>query len=479
MILKMKRCGLSCFLALFFQRGTGGPPVSYGPALVCWLMPLAFLSAAARAQDVARHPYVITDFGAVADGTTLNTAAIQHTIDVAAQAGGGVVVIPAGTFRSGSIFLKEGVDLELAAEAVLLGSTNIEDYPKRQTRIEGHFEAWRMALVNAQEMARVRIGGKGVIDGNGITFWAKFWQRRRENPKCTNLEVERPRLMFIDRCQDVRIEGLALRYSGFWNLHLYHCRGVLIEGLTITAPSRHTQHRSPMTAALLKGMATEALVRNAPLKDNILGPSTDGIDIDSSQQVTVRKCYISVNDDNIALKGSKGPLADHDTLSPPVTDILIEDCEFGDGNGLLTCGSEATTVRNVTVKNCRISGDATLLTLKLRPDTPQHYENILIDGIQLSGGAGRLLNVAPWKQFFALDGHAPPPRTVNNITVRNVRGECAAFGTLRGNPGDTLRDITLENIDVRLADPHLALGALTRFTARNVVLNGRIYQQSE
>jgi polygalacturonase len=267
-----------------------------------------------------RH-FLITDFGAVPGGKVLNSAAIQRTIDQAAAAGGGVVEIPRGTFRSGSIFLQNGVDLYLDAGAVLLGSNNIEDYPKRMTRIEGHFEPWRMALVNAQHMDRVRIWGKGKLDGNGILFWAAFWQRRKENPQCTNLEVERPRLVFIDRSHDVRISGLALQDSGFWNLHLYRCHDVVVEGLTITAPT----------------------------KGHILGPSTDGMDVDSCQDVTIRGCRIEVNDDNIALKGSKGPLADHDLDSPPDENILIEDCSFGDGNGMLTCGSEATLIRHVTV----------------------------------------------------------------------------------------------------------------------------------
>lgn len=416
----------------------------------------------------------IAGFGAVADGVTLNTVAIQTAIDEAAAKGGGVVEIPAGTWRSGSIFLKKGVELELAENAVLLGSNKIDDYPKRETRIEGHFEPWRMALVNAQEMDGVRIRGKGVIDGNGITFWAQFWQRRRENPKCTNLEVERPRLMFIDRCKDVKIEGVSLQYSGFWNLHLYRCIDVLIEGVSITAPTRHTQHRNYMTAEILKGMEKDATVKNQPSKDNILGPSTDGIDIDSSQKVTVRKCYISVNDDNIALKGSKGPRADQDKDSPPVEDILVEDCEFGDGNGLITCGSEATLVRNVTVRNCRITGDATLLTLKLRPDTPQHYENITIDGVRLEGGQGRLLNVAPWTQFFDLKGHAPPTRQVNGITLRNITGEFGTMGTLRGNAGDVLRDIRLENLDLKLLNPKFESKGVSGLEMKNVKINGEL-----
>lgn len=400
--------------------------------------------AGSQTVTTPRH-FNISEFGAVADGKTLNTAAIQKAIDAAA-AEGGVVEIPAGTFLSGAIFLKKGAELFLAENAVLLGSQNIEDYPKRETRIEGHFEPWRMALVNAQQMDHVRIIGKGRLDGNGVPYWQAFWKRREENPRCTNLEVERPRLLFIDRCTDVRVEGVALQDSGFWNLHLYRCRDVVIENVRITIPSA--------------------------ARTGIRGPSTDGIDVDSSQNVTIRKCYISTNDDDIALKGSKGPFADRDADSPPVENILVEDCEIGEGNGLITCGSEANIVRNVTVRNCVISGNATLLTLKLRPDTPQHYENITMDGVKLAG-YGRMLNVAPWNQFFDLKGQPPPSRQVNNITLRNISGSFRALGTLRGNASDDIRDFTLENINLKLADDKLILGKVTNLVTRNVVVNGQ------
>ena len=414
----------------------------------CGLMVFLFRSPL---SGETRTKYVITDFGAVAGETTLNTQAIQTAIDTAAQRGGGTVVVPAGTFRSGSIFLKTGVAFFLEANAVLAGSENIADYPKKLTRIEGHFEPWRAALVNAESVDGLRIGGPGVIDGRGPVFWKAFWQRRKENSKCTNLEVERPRLLLVDRCRDVRIENVQLRDSGFWNLHLYKCRDVVIEGLRITIPSAGPGLR---------------------------GPSTDGIDVDSSQNVTIRKCYISTGDDDIALKGSKGPLADHDAASPPVENILVEDCEIGDGNGLITCGSEATIVRNVTVRNCTMSGRATVLTLKLRPDTPQHYENIVIDGVKLAGG-GRLLNVASWTQFFDLKGLPPPTREVNNITLRNIRGSYRAFGRIQGNPGDVLRDITLENIQIDLQEPRLDHSGVKNLVLRHVTVNGNAVLASD
>lgn len=401
----------------------------------------------------ARGHYVISDFDAVGDAVTLNTIAIQAAIDAAADGGGGVVEIPAGVFLSGSVFLKSGVELHLAKGAVLRGSPRIEDYPKRETRIEGHFTQWRLALVNAQHLHGVRISGPGTIDGNGVPYWQAFWQRRKENPQCTNLEVERPRLLFIDRCHDVRISGTSLQDSGFWNLHLYRCRDVTVENVRITLPSA--------------------------LRLNLRGPSTDGIDIDSCQNVTIRRCYISTHDDNIALKGSKGPLAAEDKDSPPVENINVEDVECGDGNGLITCGSEATIVRNVTVSNCRMTGGATVLTLKLRPDTPQLYENITIDGITLAG-TGRILNVAPWTQFFDLKGHPSPQRVVRNITLRNVRGEYGIFGTLRGNAGDVLQGITLENFNVTLTSrSRLQLGRVGDFKTLNVRVNAESYDPSK
>ncbi|MGD1031408.1 MAG: glycosyl hydrolase family 28 protein [Opitutaceae bacterium] len=420
--------------------------IPLGPCLAL----IAGLAAGGPVAAAQPGHYLITDYGAIADGTTLNTSAIQKAIDAAAAAGGGVAEIPGGRFLSGSIFLKKGVELHLDDGAVLLGSQNIGDYPKEQTRIEGHFQAWRMALVNAQEMDHVRIGGSGQLNGNGAPFWALFRARIRADRTTTNLDVERPRLVFIDRCSDVRVEGISLQDSGFWNLHLYHCRDVAITGVRINAPDR-----------------TQA--------NPIGSPSTDGIDVDSCQNVTIRDCNISDGDDDIALKGSKGPLADKDADSPPDENILIENCEFGTGSGVLTCGSEATIVRNVTVRNCKLTGRGSVLRLKLRQDTPQHYTNITIDGITATD-AGRLLEVSPWMQYFDLKGQPPPKRVVDQIVIRNVTGKFGQIGSLRGTAGDSIGEVSLENIDATVANPTFSLGPVKNMTLKNVVVNGRPYE---
>ncbi len=406
---------------------------------VRWLAGLLGLAVSACAAD-----FVVTDHGAVGDGTTLNTAALQATLDAARAAGGGRVVIPAGTFRSGSLFLRQDVELHLAEGAVLLGSNELKDYPKRETRIEGHFEPWRLALINGSHLDGVRISGPGRLDGNGRVFWEAFWQRRRENPQCTNLEVERPRLMFLDHCTDVVVRDLSFKDSGFWNLHLYNCQNVLVEGASFTAPGRE----SPVPS-----------------------PSSDGIDVDSCQDVTIRGCTFAVNDDCIALKGSKGPLADQDAASPPVERIVVEDCTFERGHGVLTCGSEATVVRDVIVRRCNVNGRINLVRLKLRPDTPQHYSNIVYEDITLAG-EGRLFEINPWRQFFDLKGHEPPSRQVDGIVLRRISGHYGLPGRIRGNPGDTLAPIVLEDVHVTFAKPDFDRADDVHFEVRHATFDG-------
>ena len=388
----------------------------------------------------------ITDFGAVGNGTTLNTEAIQKTIDHLATGGGGAVVIPEGVFLSGAIFLKAGVDLELEKNAVLKGSTNIADYPISKTRIEGHFQPWLPALVNADHVDHLRISGEGTLDGSGKPFWDEFRRRIAADRSTKNLDVPRPRLVFIEYCNDAQVTGVRFKDSGFWNLHVFHCHDCLISGLDISAGAS--------------------------------SPSTDGMDIDSSQNITIQNCHISVNDDCICLKGSKGPFAMDDKDSPPVEHIRVSDCRFARGGSVVTVGSEATIVRDVVVEHCTVEPTATrglsMVRLKLRPDTPQNYSDIHFRDITLSG-AGQLISVAPWKQYFDLQGQPSPARSVRDVTISNITGSFGGFGTIQGNAGDVIDNILLENIDVKLTSPTPRIVGVTDFVVRNVKINGTEY----
>ncbi len=395
------------------------------------------------AKPAADKRFNIAENGAIGDGKTLNTKAIQALIDKCAQKGG-TIVIPQGIFLTGSLFIKQGVNVEFLEGSVLKGSTNIEDYPKAMTRIEGHFEPWRAALLNADKVDHLQITGKGTLDGSGQPFWKEFYSRRSADPKTTNLNVERPRLTFLQNCKDVKIDGIAYTNSGFWNLHIYRCQKVTVNNCRFVAPDG----RVPDDHA----------------------PSSDGIDVDSSQDLEISNCFFSVGDDDIALKGSKGPFAMQDKDSPPVERIYIHDCIFEAGGGIMTCGSEATIVRDVKIERCT-TRKPTVLRLKLRPDTPQQYENITLTDITMEGGA-TIFSIAPWSQYFDLRGQAPPTSIVRNIKVSNVKGTGASLGKIAGNPGTTFGDITLKNVDVTVKNPGFDRGSLQGLVFENVVVNG-------
>ena len=179
--------------------------------------------------------FSILDYGAVPDSTVLQTEAIQRAIDAAAVRGG-TVVVPRGVYLSGALFFKPRTRLLLEAGAVLKGSSSDADYPDVPVHIEGVLQPYAAALVNADGVDGFSITGEGVLDGGGRPYWEAFWQRRRENPACTNLEVRRPRMVSVSGAKNITLRGITLRNAGFWNIHLYKCARVCLDGVTVYAP---------------------------------------------------------------------------------------------------------------------------------------------------------------------------------------------------------------------------------------------------
>ncbi len=409
------------------------------------LLSLPLWAQAARSALVSGS--AISDFGAVGDGATLNTRAIQSAIDHVAAQGGGTVVVPPGVFVSGALFLKPRVDLHLEKDAVLKCSTDLSNFPAQRTRIEGHFEdAFTPGLINADDCDGLKITGDGTLDGDGMTIWEQFWKNRAASPGFANIGMARARLAVLSNSRGVTVEGVTFKDSQFWNLHIYNCEDVLVRNARFEVPDDYRQ-----------------------------APSTDGIDLDSCRKVTIDGCFFSVTDDCIAAKGSKGPFALDDTSSPPVEHIRVRNCTFKRGNGMLTLGSEATIVRDIVVEDCKAIGKVQLAVLKLRPDTPQHYEDIHYRNITLdSSVGGNIISVQPWKQYFDLKGQQPPKSVVRNISLTNIRGRFGSFGTIRPNPGQTeISDILLKDIDVQLTQGTLNATGVDNLSIENVVVNGK------
>ncbi len=211
--------------------------------------------------------YVITEYDVGMDSTVVQTAKIQAVIDKAAQMGGGVVVVPKGTFLSGSLFFKQGTHLYIEEGGKLKGSERIADFEIKETRIEGQTCKYFTALVNADGIDGFTIAGKGTIDGNGYHYWNEFWIRRKWNPQCTNKDAQRPRLTYISNCKNVTIQDVRLINSPFWTNHIYKSDHARYLDLYIYAPT-----------------------------SGVKAPSSDAIDIDVCHDVMVHGCYMNVND---------------------------------------------------------------------------------------------------------------------------------------------------------------------------------------
>jgi len=389
---------------------------------------------------------VVTDFGAVGDGKTLNTASIQKAIDKATSKGGGVVVIPKGRFLTGALFFKPGTHLHVSEDGMLLGSDDIANFPIMPSRMEGRSIDYFPAVVNAYGVDGFTITGKGTIDGNGLKYWEAFWQRRAENPKCTNLEVSRPRLVFIQNSKNVQLQDVKLHNSGFWTTHLYRCTNVKLLNLHIFSPA-------------------------APVK----APSTDAIDIDVCSNVLVNGCYMEVNDDAVALKGGKGVSADTDPTNGPNENIIIQNCTFGFCHSAVTCGSEAIHNRNIILRNCKVNGPSRVFWLKNRGDTPQLYEYILVENI--TGKADRLLFAKPWTQFFDLQGRETPLlSTSNHVVFRNIELTCQIFADIEVSEYDKLKNFTFENLKITAENGELNKALIEGLTLKNVVVNGKMVE---
>lgn len=279
----------------------------------------AFSHRAANAATL-----VANDFGAKGDGTTVDTAALQRALDAAAGKRDTVTLRP-GTYLTGSIFVKSGTHLDLPKGVTLRGIQKLAAYPMMPTRVAGIEMTWPAALVNVYKQDDVQITGQGVIDGDGSYWWKSYWDLRKVyEPKslrwAADYDARRPRLIQIFDSSHVLLSGPTLQRSGFWTVHICYSHDITVDGITI--------------------------------QNNIggRGPSTDGVDIDSSRKVLVQHADIDVNDDALCLKAGRD--ADGLRVNRPTEDVVIRDSVIRSGAAAVTFGSETSGgFRNIEAYN--------------------------------------------------------------------------------------------------------------------------------
>jgi len=314
----------------------------------------------AKKYPAKTKAYFVNDFAAVSDGKTLTTKAIQQAIDKCSAAGGGIVKFKPGKYLTGSLFIKNNVNLQLDEGAELLGSQNIADYPEIDTRVAGIEMKWPAALLNIMNQSNVAITGKGLVNAQGKPFWEMYWSMRKEYDAkglrwIIDYDAKRPRTLLVTNSTNVTIKGITLQQAGFWTVQLLYSNQVTVDGITI--------------------------------RNNVdgHGPSTDGIDVDSSTKILIQNCDIDCNDDDFCLKAGR----DWDGLrvNKPTEYVVIRDCIARAGSGLLTLGSETSGgIRHVYATN--LTGNGTSNGLNLKSATTRggtlediHFTNIIMNGV--------------------------------------------------------------------------------------------------
>lgn len=371
---------------------------------------------------ILAQEYKITDFGAKNDGKTLASTAIQSAIDTAHKKGGGKVIVPEGTFLTGSIILKTGVELHLKKEAILLGSTDPFDYK--------NISRWK-ALVLADGQSHIAITGEGIIDGRGQELALKVdslfhvgkldstnYNVRRKRPS----EVMRPQLIELVNCQQITVSGITLKNAACWVQTYDKCTDLVIDRIRVDS---------------------DAYWNN------------DGMDISDCKNVRITNCYVNAADDGICLKShTKGFLNDN---------IYIANCTIRSSASAIKFGTASVGgFKNITIENITIF-DTYRSALAFEAVDGGTIENVVVNNVSATNTGNALFIKLGHRN---VDGEIG---AIKNIKVKNlnvhipftkpdlnydIRGPEPPFfhnvfpASISGLPGHDVENITLEDVSV-------------------------------
>ncbi len=361
--------------------------------------------------------YSIRDFGALGDGQTIDTIAIQEAVDTCHEAGGGTVLVPPGTYVTGTIYLKSHVTLHLANGATLLGSSRPEDYNPDDVFPENpHFSSENVSgahLIIAYMADHVAITGEGTIDGNSSAFFEPLPAEEitlSYRSKTRNFPIRdwRPaQMVFFCRCSNISVRDASLNNSPYWTLFFLGCRDVQVRGVRVTNP--------PQTQ------------------------NGDGIDIDCCRDVTVSDCIIRSGDDAITLRGYNSLLGEHDQACEHVT---ITNCVLSTPCCAMRVGVGSGIVRDCTISNLVIKETRT--GINVISAYSAKWAGVCIENVRFSNIT--MDTVVPLN--ILLGQYARPPAKVTDLSFSHVRAIGRQGCYIGGNEGHPIRGIHLHEVDL-------------------------------
>ena len=378
---------------------------------------IAGMASVACAEIAKPKIFNIKSNGAIGDGVTMETEAIQKTIDACHAAGGGTVLVPPGDFQIGTIILKSNVTLSLDYGANLLGSQNLADYPTED--LDDPREGGPRCLIYAKDAANITIEGLGVIDGRGTP---EFFPRFRSGLKRERLP--RPRLIRMVNCDRLTFSGVTYKRPAFWGLHLIDCKDVHFNAITVRFRNNNYNN--------------------------------DGLDLDGCENVLIENCDIDSGDDAICLKSSKNPCRN----------IVVRGCKVTSNTAPLKFGTSSRGgFIDVSVTNCYFY-NSPMGAIKLQLVDGGRLENVDISRIVMKdvgnpifirlGNRGRTYTKRTGqKQGADAKPEGTPVGTLKNVRIRDLVAEVTGDDMSRagsimitGIPGHYVEDVVLENIRI-------------------------------
>ena len=388
--------------------------------------------------SIRSETYNIKDFGAVGDGKTLNTLAIQKAINKCRDAGGGVVLIPAGTFISGTIQLFSDINLHLESGAVLKGSEKVSDY---------YLNKIRVGLIYTENSSNVFITGHGNIDGSGDVFvdqnHSKIFdsvstQYTRQGNHFREVKhglgdgplvpLDRPFQMIIfSNCKNVTVSGVLISNSPFWTLHFADCDGVIVSGIK--------------------------------LWNNLMIPNNDGIDITSSSNVLISDCDIRTGDDAIAVTGYSHhfDLPGYKNIIHDSENITVTNCYLVSRSSAIRIGGwDQNNMRNYTFSNIVISNSNRGINLCVRDKgsiEDLNFSNIIIKTHLHTGdwwGNGEPIHISAIKGQDSVG-----LGEIKNIKFSNIIAEGESGILLFGTRESIIDNISFKDIEFKLDESPL------------------------
>lgn len=415
--------------------------------------------------------YNINDFGAVADGKTMNTAAFEKAIKACSENGGGKVIVPNGKYLTGAIHLESNVNLHLEDKAEILFSINPKDYPIVHTSWEGTEVMNYSPLIYAKNKTNVAITGKGTLNGqaNSTNWWVWSggknygWQKgipSQNDP--TNREVLvdmaekgvpvservfgdgrylRPGFVEFFECNTVLIKDVTIINAPFWILHPLKSNNIIIDGVTV----------------------------------NSHGPNNDGCDPEYSQNIIIKNCTFNTGDDCIAIKAGRD--ADGRRVAIPSKNIIVQKCKMIDGHGGVVIGSEISAgVNNVFVEDCVMDSPNLDRVIRIKTNSKRGgiIEDVFVRNLEI--GTVKecvLLATMYYNVYGSQTGNFIP--VIRNINLENIKVKNAGkYGVLaEGYKESPVENITLKNVTIEKADSIYKLKNVKNINFIDTYINGK------